>query len=64
MWLRERSPDFAAVVLNSPFLSWGEEGLEDMVLNLMGGCVLYPILKCVLGADTKGMSSKKPGRCD
>ena len=67
VWLRERGPDFAAVVLNSPFLDWGNEGLMDRGLNCMGGCVLYPIAKCVFGGDAgplPGGPATEPGRCD
>ena len=68
VWLRERGPElnFAAVVLNSPFLAWGNEGLADKALDRMGGCVLYPIVKCVFGGDTGPMQgpAAQPGRCD
>ena len=57
VWLRERGPElnFAAVVLNSPFLAWGNEGLADKALDRMGGYVMYPIVKCVFGGDTGPM---------
>lgn len=68
VWLRERGPElnFAAVVLNSPFLAWGNEGLADKALDRMGGYILYPIVKCVFGGDTGPMlgPDAQPGRCD
>ena len=68
VWLRERGPalNFAAIVFNSPFLSWGNEGLADEVLDRMGGCLLYPILKFFRGGDSGPMEgpAPQPGRCD
>ena len=68
VWMRERGPalSFNAVVFNSPFLSWGNEGLNDKILDRMGGFLLYPILKCVFGGDTSPMAGpdSQPGRCD
>ena len=55
MWLRERGAKlpFSAVVLNSPFLAWGNEGSADFILDATDGPLgLYRLLTCLPNVDT------------